>query len=185
MDLNRDQSGPLYNGRDIDFLMESVRNPTARNKNKAVIAMCGVTDPPENSIAGRAKKGIELVWAGDKQAWADLLFREKGGARFAQLKSLSPFAADTVIMVSYSVRRTASFYGNTVSFFASADEMSKAVQKAIEAKKWITYAGDDYVVVFFGKPSAILQPSDVFWIGCNGGQKADTPETAKRKAVPR
>lgn len=182
MHFNRDQVGQLYRGCDIDLLMESVRNPTARNKNKAVIAMCGVTDPPENSIADRTKKDLELVWAGDKQAWANLLFREKGGARFAQLKALSPFAADTVIMVSYSVRRTASFYGSTVSFFANADEMSKAVQKAIEAKKWITYAGDDYMVVFFGRP-AILQPSAVFWIGCNSGQKVDTPEVAKRKAA--
>ncbi len=183
MNLSRDQAGQLYQGRDIDFLMESVRNPSARNKNKAVVAMCGVADPPEDSIAGKAKKELELVWAGDKQAWANVLFREKGGPRFNQLKALSPFAADTVIMVSYSVRRTASFYGNTVSFFASADEMSKAVQRAIEAKKWITYAGDDYVVVFFGRP-ALLQPSAVFWMGCNAG-KADTPETARRKAVPK
>ncbi len=182
MNLNHDEVGRLYQGRDIDLLMESVRNPTAKNKNKAAVAMCGVTDPPENSIAGKARKELELIWAGDRQAWANVLFREKGGPRFSQLKMLSPFAADTVIMVSYSVRRTASFYGNTAGFWDNADEMSGAVKKAVEAKKWITYAGDDYVVVFFGRPS-LLQRAEVFWIGCNGGQKVNTPEVAKRKAV--
>ncbi|MDP3052971.1 MAG: hypothetical protein Q8N22_03440 [bacterium] len=150
--------------------------PVREVKKKAKIVSGGSSgyfSGPVDFISGLSET-LRNLKNGDKETWAKLLFRFWESCYFFELYGLSPWNGKTLIRVDYGMH-----FVNVKSHPAGwiAEEV---INKIISEKDWLTYDGDDYLIV-------LGEPREAFWVGnstffgCSDGRYGSLTKPRERK----